>query len=125
MRWVCIKEPLAVTVSRVVAGAGALLLMAAPAAAASAIGTKSAPVTLRCTLNGAVPGDTIVQYYIVDSDQKTVSAAGDVYRIGADPNGASGRVITRWSDTEITLINEEWIRNGWQRFRIVTVLDRL
>jgi hypothetical protein len=48
-----------------------------------------------------------------------------MYRIGTDPSGKSGKVITRWSDTEIMLVNEEWIREGWQRFRIVTVLDRL
>ncbi len=120
-----IKRQLAPVVLGGVAGGAALLLMLAPAVAASASGPKSAPVTLRCTLSGGGPNDTVTQYYIVDSDQKTVSAAGEVYRIGADPNGATGRVITRWSDTEITMINEEWIRNGWQRFRIVTVLDRL
>ena len=119
------KQPLAMALSRGFAGIGALLLMAAPAEAAAANSAKAGPVTLRCTLTAPGSGDTIIQYYVVDSDQKTVSAAGDTYRIGADPNGASGRVITRWSDTEITLINEEWIRNGWQRFRIVTILDRL
>jgi hypothetical protein len=83
------------------------------------------PVTLRCTLHQSGSDDALIQYYTVDSAQKTVSSGGDIYRIGVDPNGSTGRVITRWSDTEITLVNEEWIRNGWQRFRIVTVLDRL
>jgi hypothetical protein len=125
MHWGWTKRHLALAVFRAFVAGSALLLSLTPAAAARAPSTNSAPVTLRCTLNGAGASDTIIQYYIVDSDQKTVSSAGDVYHIGADPNGATGRVITRWSDTEITLINEEWIRNGWQRFRIVTVLDRL
>jgi hypothetical protein len=102
------------------AAGGAILLLLAPA-----VGAGRAPVTLRCTLSQPGSADTMVQYFIVDSDQKTVSAAGETYRVGADPNGKSGKVITRWSDTEITLVNEEWIREGWQRFRFVTVLDRL
>lgn len=105
--------------------AGAALLLAFAPTQAPAAGAGSAPVTLRCSLSETGTNDTFVQYFIVDSDQKTVSADGDVYRIGEDPHGQTGRVITRWSETEITLINEEWIRNGWQRFRIVTVLDRL
>ena len=125
MRRGWIKRQLAPVVLGGVAGSAALLLMMTPVAAAATGGGKPATVTLRCTLSGGGSNDTVIQYYIVDSDQKTVSAGGEIYRIGADPNGASGRVITRWSDTEITLINEEWIRNGWQRFRIVTVLDRL
>jgi hypothetical protein len=124
MHWDSKKRQLAVAVFCGVVAAGAFQAnLAAAAARASAAG--SAPITLRCTLNGAGANEAITQYYIVDAEQKTVSAGGDVYHIGADPNGATGRVITRWSDTEITLINEEWIRNGWQRFRIVTVLDRL
>lgn len=126
MHWGWKKRQLALAAFRAFVAGGALLLTLTPAAAASrASSASSGSVTLRCTLNGAGANETITQYYIVDAEQKTVSAAGEVYRIGADPNGATGRVITRWSDTEITLINEEWIRNGWQRFRIVTVLDRL
>jgi len=115
-------------VFRGIAAGGALLLLLAQTtalAAAPASSAPRAPVTLRCTLGQGGSNDTIVQYYTVDSGQQTVSAAGEIYRLGADPNGKSGRVITRWSDTEITLVNEEWIREGWQRFRIVTVLDRL
>ena len=96
-----------------------------PAAAAPANRANPAPVTLRCALHGAGSDDAIIQYFLVDSDQRTVSSGGELYRVGADPSGQTGKVITRWSDTEITLVNEEWIRNGWQRFRIVTVLDRL
>ena len=106
------------------AAAGAFLLVF-PSAAAPANRANPAPVTLRCTLHGAGPDDPIIQYFLIDSDQKTVSSGGELYRVGADPSGRTGKVITRWSDTEITLVNEEWIRNGWQRFRIVTVLDRL
>ena len=109
---------------RAIATGCALLLAITPAAAAPARGS-GVPVTLRCTLSQVGSNDKIVQYYVVDSDQQTVSTGGEIYRLGADPNGKSGRVITRWSDTEITLINEEWFREGWQRFRIVTVLDRL
>lgn len=101
--------------------AGAAFLFALAAAS----NASAAPVTLRCTLGQAESRDAIVQYYAVDSDRKTISNSGDIYRLGEDPNGHSGRVITNWSDTEITLISEEWIRNGWQQFRIVTVLDRL
>jgi hypothetical protein len=104
--------------------AGALLLVL-PSAAAPANRASPTPVMLRCTLHGAGSDDAIIQYFLVDSDQKTVSSGGELYRIGADPSGQTGKVITRWSDTEIMLVNEEWIRNGWQRFRIVTVLDRL
>jgi hypothetical protein len=106
------------------ATAGALVL-ALPAGAAPATGGGAAPVTLRCSLHESGSDDAVIQYYTVDSGQKTVSSGGELYRIGADPSGSTGRVITRWSDTEITLVNEEWIRNGWQRFRIVTTLDRL
>ncbi len=105
------------------AAAGAFLV-ALPSAAALANRANTTPVTLRCTLHGAGADDAI-QYFVVDSDAKTVSSGGELFRIGADPSGQTGKVITRWSDTEITLVNEEWIRNGWQRFRIVTVLDRL
>jgi hypothetical protein len=107
------------------ATAASVLLLAMPSTAAPANSTIPAPVTLRCALHQSGSDDALIQYYTVDSTQKTVSSGGDIYRIGADPNGSTGRVITRWSDTEITLVNEEWIRNGWQRFRIVTVLDRL
>jgi hypothetical protein len=105
--------------------AGGMLLLAMAATMLPASGASAAPVTLRCTLNQTETRDAIVQYYVVDSDRKTVSTSGEIYRLGEDPHGHSGRVITNWSDTEITLISEEWIRNGWQRFRIVTVLDRL
>src|SRR5258708_37698475 len=105
------------------AAAGAFLV-ALPSAAALATRANATIVTLRCTLHGAGADDAI-QYFVVDSDAKTVSSGGELYRIGVDPSGQTGKVITRWSDTEITLVNEEWIRNGWQRFRIVTVLDRL
>jgi hypothetical protein len=106
------------------ATAGALLLAPAAAAAPGASGS-AAPVTLRCSLHESGSDDAVIQYYTVDSGQKTVASGGELYRIGADPSGSTGRVITRWSDTEITLVNEEWIRNGWQRFRIVTTMDRL
>ena len=105
------------------AAVGALLVVL-PSAAAPANRANPTPVTLRCTLHGAGADDAI-QYFVVDSDAKTVSSGGELFRIGADPSGQTGKVITRWSDTEVTLVNEEWIRNGWQRFRIVTVLDRL
>jgi hypothetical protein len=99
--------------------------VALPSSAATPNRANPTPVTLRCTLHSAGSDDSIVQYFSVDSEQRTVSSGGELYRIGADPSGQTGKVITRWSDTEITLVNEEWIRNGWQRFRIVTVLDRL
>lgn len=95
-----------------------------PAAAAAAT-NSGRPVTLRCAMREAGSPDPLVRYYSVDSERRTVMADGDVYRVGKDPNGSTGRVITRWSDTEITLVSEEWYREGWQRFRIVTVLDRL
>jgi hypothetical protein len=108
---------------------GALVVFASvfalPSDAATANRSTPPPVTLRCTLHYAGSDDSIIQYFLIDSEQRTVSASGELYRIGADPSGQTGKVITRWSDTEITLVNEEWIRNGWQRFRIVTVLDRL
>ena len=102
-----------------------VLLIVAPSVAAPANRASSGPVTLRCALHGAGSDETIVQYFQIDPEQRTVSSGGDLYRVGSDPSGQTGKVITRWSDTEITLVNEEWIRNGWQRFRIVTVLDRL
>lgn len=105
--------------------AASLSLLALPSDAATANRSNVAPVTLRCTLHYPGSEDAIVQYFLVDPEQRTVSSGGELYRIGADPSGQTGKVITRWSDTEITLVNEEWIRNGWQRFRIVTVLDRL
>ncbi len=111
---------------RAFVGGCALLLGLAPfQASAAATSAGAGPVTLRCSLNRGGTGEAIVQYFVVDSEQKTVSVAGELYRIGADPSGKTGRVITRWSDTEIMLVNEEWIREGWQNFRIVTVLDRL
>ena len=110
----------AVLCASMVAGA---FLLASPSAAAPA--GAAGPVTLRCAMRGAGSEDPIVQYFAVDGAQKTVSSGGELYRIGPDPSGSTGKVITRWSDTEITLVNEEWVRNGWQRFRIVTVLDRL
>ncbi|HEX3486540.1 MAG TPA: hypothetical protein VHT51_15885 [Micropepsaceae bacterium] len=103
--------------------AGSALLF--PLAAVAATPATPAHVTLRCAMNREGSGETIVQYYVVDPAEKTISLAGEMYRIGTDPSGKSGKVITRWSDTEIMLVNEEWIREGWQRFRIVTVLDRL
>lgn len=105
--------------------AGAAVLFALAVAIPPVSAASASPVTLRCTLSQPESRDAIVQYYTVDSDRKTVSNSGDTYRVGEDPNGHSGRVITSWSDTEITLVSEEWIRNGWQQFRIVTVLDRL
>ena len=96
-----------------------------PLAANAATPATPDNVTLRCAMTREGAGETIVQYYVVDSGQKTVSLAGEMYRIGTDPSGKSGKIITRWSDTEVMLVNEEWIREGWQRFRIVTVLDRL
>jgi hypothetical protein len=108
------------------AAATAGMLFAACAASAAPAGAGgAASVTLRCNLHEAGSDVPVIQYYVVDSGQKTVTSGGELYRIGADPSGATGRVITRWSDTEITMVNEEWIRNGWQRFRIVTTLDRL
>ena len=124
MRWGWKRLQSEPVVFGALAAAGAFLLVL-PSAAAPANRASPTPVTLRCTLHGAGSDDAIIQYFLVDSDQKTVSSGGELYRVGADPNGQSGKVITRWSDTEITLVNEEWIRNGWQRFRIVTVLDRL
>jgi hypothetical protein len=124
MRWSGKKLQSEPVVFGALATAG-LLLFLTPLAAAPANRASPAPVTLRCTLHGAGSDDPIVQYFLIDSDQKTVSSGGELYRVGADPSGRTGKVITRWSDTEITLVNEEWIRNGWQRFRIVTVLDRL
>src|SRR5258708_36423416 len=113
MHWGWKKRQLALAVFHAFVAASALLLTLAPAAAAARAGsTSSGPVTLRCTLNGAGANEAITQYFIVDADQKTVSAAGDVYRMGADPNRANRRVITRWSDTENTLINAEWNCNG-------------
>ncbi len=104
--------------------AGAALLALTPSAASAGAATPR-PVTLRCTMTQVGTNDPITQYLVVDSAQKTVTAAGEIFRIGADPSGKTGKVITRWSDTEIAMINEEWIREGWQRFRIITVLDRL
>ena len=124
MRWSWKKLQSEPVVFGAVAAAGAFLLVL-PSAAAPANRANPAPVTLRCALHGAGSDDAIVQYFLVESDQRTVSSGGELYRVGADPSGQTGKVITRWSDTEITLVNEEWIRNGWQRFRIVTVLDRL
>ena len=124
MRWSWKKLQSEPVVFGAVAAAGAFLLVL-PSAAAPANRANPAPVTLRCALHGAGSVDALVQYFLVDSDQRTVSSGGELYRVGADPSGQTGKVITRWSDTEITLVNEEWIRNGWQRFRIVTVLDRL
>jgi hypothetical protein len=110
----------------VLVGAAALtLFMPALAQAAPASRPNNAPVTLRCMLNGGGSPEPIVQYYTLDAGRRTVTLAGDVYSIGPDPSGHTGRAIVGWSDTEITLINEEWIRNGWQRFRVITVLDRL
>jgi hypothetical protein len=123
MRWDWKTRLSELVLSAAQAGAGAVLL-AGPAAAAPA-NRANAPVTLRCSLHGAGPDEALIEYFVIDSDQRTVSSGGDIYRVGADPSGQTGKVITRWSDTEITLVNEEWIRNGWQRFRIVTVLDRL
>jgi hypothetical protein len=126
MHWDWKKRQSKAIVLCATAAAGAfLLVLPSSAVAAPTAGASATPVTLRCSLHEPGSDDTIIQYYTVDSTQKTVSSGGDLYRIGVDPNGATGRVITRWSDTEITLVNEEWIRNGWQRFRIVTVLDRL
>jgi hypothetical protein len=124
MRWGWKNLLLEAVLLGALATAGASLF-ASPSAAATAKGANPPPVTLRCTLRGAGSDDAIVQYFLVDSEQRTVSSGGELYRVGADPSGQTGKVITRWSDTEITLVDEEWIRNGWQRFRIVTVLDRL
>ena len=101
--------------------AGCWALVAAVAAHAADGNT----VTLRCTLRAPASPDAIVRYYTVDSARKTLAADGDLYRIGTDPSGSTGRAITRWSDTQIVFVNEEWYREGWQRFRVVTVLDRL
>jgi hypothetical protein len=124
MGWAWNRQQSKLPVFAALLGAGALLI-AAPSVAAPARRAGSVPVTLRCALHGAGSDETIVQYFQIDSEQRTVSSGGDLYRVGPDPSGQTGKVITRWSDTEITLVNEEWIRNGWQRFRIVTVLDRL
>lgn len=122
MRWSWKKLQSPPTILAALAAAGAFI-PATPSAAAPA--NRAAPVTLRCMLHVAGTDESVIQYFLIDSEQRTVSSGGDLYRIGADPSGQTGKVITRWSDTEITLVNEEWIRNGWQRFRIVTVLDRL
>lgn len=124
MRWAWEKRLSEMVVYGAIATACACLFVL-PSAAATANRGSPAPVTLRCTLHGAGSDDAIIQYFLIDSEQRTVSSGGELYRVGADPSGQTGKVITRWSDTEITLVNEEWIRNGWQRFRIVTVLDRL
>ena len=124
MPWGWKKLQAKLVVFGILAAAGAVLVVLPSAAALAANRATATPVTLRCTLHGS-GGDDAIQYFTVDSEAKTVSSGGDLYRIGADPSGQTGKVITRWSDTEITLVNEEWIRNGWQRFRIVTVLDRL
>ena len=104
--------------------AGGLFVLALGAMEGPA-NAAAAPITLRCAMHEVGTNDAIVEYFTVDSDRKIISSSGDTYRIGADPRGGTGRVITNWSDTEITLVNEEWIRDGWPRFRIVTVLDRL
>jgi hypothetical protein len=101
------------------------VLLFASAAVAAPAREPAGGVTLRCQMREAGAPGSIVRYYTVDDQRRTVMADGDVYRVGKDPNGSSGRVITRWSDTEIQLVSEEWYREGWQRFRIVTVLDRL
>ena len=124
MRWGWKRRQSKPVLLGALAGAGAIVLVL-PSAAAPANRATPTSVTLRCTLHGAGSDDAIIQYFLVDSDQKTVSSGGELYRVGPDPSGQTGKVVTRWSDTEITLVNEEWIRNGWQRFRIVTVLDRL
>ena len=85
----------------------------------------AASITLRCTLHEGGTENFIVQYFTVDSERRTVSSSGDTYRIAVDPEGGTGRAITNWSDTDITLVAEDWVTNGWPRARIVTVFDRL
>jgi hypothetical protein len=104
---------------------GALAVGCALVLGSAAQAAATNPVTLRCTLRAPASPDAIIHYYTVDSERKTISTDGSLYHIGADPSGSTGHAITRWSDTQIVLVNEEWYREGWQRFRIVTVLDRL
>jgi hypothetical protein len=85
----------------------------------------AAPVTLRCTLYEGGSDEFIVQYFAVDAVRQTVFSSGDTYRIAVDPEGGTGRAITNWSETDITLVAEDWVTNGWPRSRIVTVFDRL
>jgi hypothetical protein len=94
-------------------------------AAAVPSAAVAAPVTLRCTLHEGGTDNFIVQYFTVDAARETVSSSGDTYRIAVDPAGGTGRAITNWSDTDITLVSEDWVTNGWQLSRVVTVLDRL
>jgi len=96
----------------------ALVAVVAPAAFA-------APVTLRCTLHEGGTDNFIVQYVTVDAARQTVFSSGDTYHVAVDPEGGTGRAITNWSDTEIRLIAEDWVTNGWPLSRVVTVLDRL
>jgi hypothetical protein len=81
------------------AAAGAILLVL-PSAATPANRASPTSVTLRCTLHGSGSDDTIIQYFLIDSDQKAVSSGGELHRVGADPSGQTLQVLA-WPRTTI------------------------